>query len=542
MEKKFHRFSNEQIAVANSVNLVDYLRSIGETFIKSGKDMRWNRYSSVTINRNRYYRWKTQEGGYPIQFLKEFYGYDFKQAMELLLSYAGDKGVTVSIQPEQEIKKEFILPEKNETMRRVYGYLLNTRFIDRDVLNVFSEAKLIYEDKPYHNAVFVGYDESGTARHAHKKSTLTNSKFRGNVEGSDPRFTFHYLGKSSQIYVFEAPIDMLSYVSLYKENWQEHSYIALNGLGIQGLEHQLAVNTNIRHVFLCFDHDEAGIEATERVKDLLNEKDEIEVSVILSKNKDFNEDLKEIHGVEFLKSFSSPKKQYLDEVYEQICQSISDCCTEGTLQYLRKEFADLYYNRNAKENDLEFLKEKLLHITACSERIRAKLYGSYYEERGIKKGTMSKVLLNEYRCYKDKGNLKKRISELMKCMEEIKDITLYSDDRKYDKALIKLSVSAFTHLNYIERKRRIIMEQENKLGLAEGLRPDAKMIGEDGNVFNLIGICSNTLKKAGYPEKAEEMFNRVTTCKSYDEALCIMSEYVNPVGDEQEHNMEFKGY
>ena len=81
MENKYRRFSDEQIAVANNVSLVDYLLSIGEELTKSGKEMRWKRYSSVTIDNNRYYKWKTQEGGYPIQFLKEFYGYNFKQAI-----------------------------------------------------------------------------------------------------------------------------------------------------------------------------------------------------------------------------------------------------------------------------------------------------------------------------------------------------------------------------------------------------------------------------------------------------------------------------
>lgn len=155
---------------------------------------------------------------------------------------------------------------------------------------------------------------------------------------------------------------------------------------------------------------------------------------------------------------------------------------------------------------------------------------------------MSKILISDYRCYKDKGNLEKRISELMKCMEEIKDMPSCADDKRYDSALKKISVNAFTHLNDIERKRRMKMEQEKKLGLDESLRPNAKMIGENGNVFNLMGICSRELKKAGYPEKAEEMLKRVTSCGSYDEALSIMSEYVNPVGDEQEHHMEFNGY
>ena len=55
-----------------------------------------------------------------------------------------------------------------------------------------------------------------------------------------------------------------------------------------------------------------------------------------------------------------------------------------------------------------------------------------------------------------------------------------------------------------------------------------RLIGEDGNIFNLMGIVSRTLKEAGEPEKAEEMIRRITSdAKSYDEALAMLMEYVN---------------
>lgn len=65
--------------------------------------------------------------------------------------------------------------------------------------------------------------------------------------------------------------------------------------------------------------------------------------------------------------------------------------------------------------------------------------------------------------------------------------------------------------------------------MEENKKPVAPIIGADGNVFNLIGICSKALKKAGYKEQADEMTNRIQNSKSYDEALSIMMEYVDPV-------------
>ncbi|MFA0888148.1 MAG: hypothetical protein ACC613_03500 [Synergistales bacterium] len=57
-------------------------------------------------------------------------------------------------------------------------------------------------------------------------------------------------------------------------------------------------------------------------------------------------------------------------------------------------------------------------------------------------------------------------------------------------------------------------------------KPKVHLIGQDGNVFNLVGICSRALKKAGKPEEAKAMRERVFRCGSYTEALSTMGEYV----------------
>ena len=58
-------------------------------------------------------------------------------------------------------------------------------------------------------------------------------------------------------------------------------------------------------------------------------------------------------------------------------------------------------------------------------------------------------------------------------------------------------------------------------------KPDCALIGEDGNVFNLIGKAAKTLRRCGLPEQAKEMSDRVFACGSYGEALNIIGEYVN---------------
>lgn len=95
-------------------------------------------------------------------------------------------------------------------MRRVYAYLINRRGIDRDVIYTFAHCGLIYESEKYHNVVFVGKDNQGIPRHIHKRGTASESTYKGNADSSIPEFSFHWNGKSDKIYLFEAPIDMLS--------------------------------------------------------------------------------------------------------------------------------------------------------------------------------------------------------------------------------------------------------------------------------------------------------------------------------------------
>lgn len=199
----------------------------------------------------------------------------------------------------QEEPKSFKLPNAHSDMRRVYAYLVKTRKIDRDVVSFFAKEKLLYEscerskdgNKEYHNAVFVGLDENGIPRHAHKRGLYTEGiSFKGNVDGCNPAYSLHWIGESEMLYVFEAPIDLLSYISLHPENWQQHSYVALCGVGSQAMMKMLELNPYIQEVALCLDNDEAGYKASERFITQLAESG-YGCRLIVSQGKDWNDDL-----------------------------------------------------------------------------------------------------------------------------------------------------------------------------------------------------------------------------------------------------------
>ena len=60
-------------------------------------------------------------------------------------------------------------------------------------------------------------------------------------------------------------------------------------------------------------------------------------------------------------------------------------------------------------------------------------------------------------------------------------------------------------------------------------KPEAKILGADGNIFNLLAIASNALKKEGLDDQAKEMFNKATSTDSYESAIGVILEYVDPV-------------
>ena len=301
-------FTAEQKQRANNVDLKDFLERQGEPLIRSGPEWRLKNDHSITIRGNRWFdHGSGEKGGLAIDFVRYYYGKSFVEAVSMLLG--GEQGVGYSqSSPKEECPKvPFSLPPANSDMRRVFAYLLKTRLLERDVVTDFAKAGLLYESLEtskdgrcqFHNAIFVGRDKEGIARHAHKKGIYTSgSNYRGNLESSDPKYSFHWIGTTDRLYVFEAPIDMLSYISLNKWQWQQHSYVALCGVSSQAIYQILSDAPIIRTIHLCLDHDIPGVKAAMRIRDKLREDGYSEVQIELSERKDWNEDLKWLYGKE----------------------------------------------------------------------------------------------------------------------------------------------------------------------------------------------------------------------------------------------------
>ncbi|MGO5022398.1 DUF3991 domain-containing protein [Lawsonibacter sp. LCP25S3_G6] len=276
---------------AASVDLAEFLRQRGENLLPSGREKRLASDRSITIRGSEWYDHEEHEGGNAISFVRKHYGLSYPEAVEELLGHRSGQTYPVA-QSTKTPPKPFELPQANRDMRRVFAYLVKHRHIDRSVVTHFARARLLYEDAKYHNCVFVGRDEQGIPRHAHKRSCNSFGKaFRQNVEGSDPKYSFHHMGIDGRLFVFEAPIDLLSYLTLYPEDWQAHSYVACCGTSAIPVLSMLERMSAPEEVYLCLDNDQAGETGSLRMAEQIAEQFNIASDRLLPEHKDWNDDL-----------------------------------------------------------------------------------------------------------------------------------------------------------------------------------------------------------------------------------------------------------
>ena len=254
------QYTEEQIARANQTDLVSFLNAQGEQLVKSGREYRWKKHDSVTVSGNRWYRHSQNKGGYPVDFVMEFYHVTFPEAVKMLIGEEGEGRQKSCLAP----SPDFRLPEKSETNETVIKYLTEIRRLEKDLVEEWIAGGNIYEEKKHHNVVFVGRDADGIPRYAHCRGT-GGIKYRGDVAGSDKSYGFCHRGEDNQLFVFEAAIDLLSFIQLFPKDWKKRSYLSLGGVSSVVLMTFLSERPQITSVFLCLDNDHTGNEACEKL-------------------------------------------------------------------------------------------------------------------------------------------------------------------------------------------------------------------------------------------------------------------------------------
>ena len=281
-------YTQTQIDKANAVDLEKFLRAQGETLVRSGKEYRWKAHDSLTVCGNKWFRHSQSKGGFPVDFVMEFYGKSFPEAVQMLTGEPGE------VQPEADPAPSpaFRLPLRNVTNANILNYLTQERKLSPSLVNFFIAARDIYEDAAHHNVVFVGRDADGHPRYASSRGI--REKFRQDAAGAEKAFGFAHRGTDKQLLVFEAPIDLLSFIELFPKNWQQHNYLSLGGVSGKALRQFLSERPDVERVFLCLDADKAGEDACKRLAALLP--DTVSVTRIQPCMKDWNDVL--VHRAE----------------------------------------------------------------------------------------------------------------------------------------------------------------------------------------------------------------------------------------------------
>ena len=291
-------YTQAQIDRANAANLEDFLRAQGETLVRSGKEYRWKAHDSLTVYGNKWFRHSQSKGGFPVDFVMEFYGKSFPEAVQMLTGEPGEAQPEAGPAP----SPAFRLPLRNVTNANILNYLTQERKLSPSLVNFFIAAGDIYEDAAHHNVVFVGRDADGHPRYASSRGI--REKFRQDAAGAEKAFGFAHRGTDKQLLVFEAPIDLLSFIELFPKNWQQHNYLSLGGVSGKALRQFLSERPDVERVFLCLDADKAGEDACKRLAGLLP--DTVSVTRIQPCMKDWNEVL--VHRAEI------PNRNYFKSI------------------------------------------------------------------------------------------------------------------------------------------------------------------------------------------------------------------------------------
>lgn len=281
------RFTAEELDIAKQADLCAVAERMGYTVKRIGHYHTLKEMDSIRIyERSHWCRFsrrydKGENGGSQIDFLRVFAGMDVKEAVFWLLDFVGyrrEESVrkiqnTVPHQRKEEKKKPFVLPEFAGSNVYLYRYLEHERGIARPVIDFFVGKGILYEAKNYHNIVFVGTDRDGVPKFASMRGVFDrNGKgFKCDVAGNDKRYGFHlYYGKSKKVVVFEAAIDLMSYITMFPKD--KASMVALGMLADAPLETFLAEHPEMEEIWFCLDNDGPGRKAAASLQQKYAEK------------------------------------------------------------------------------------------------------------------------------------------------------------------------------------------------------------------------------------------------------------------------------
>lgn len=356
-KKSFYEKTDQEIyeKIAREIQITDYAQELGYTLVRKGRYYSLKEHDSVMIDPEKNYFWRNSQpgtgrsigyGDTVIGFAQMFSG---KTMKEIVTDFSGriskDAASETYHQNSSELQKKehenikLEMPLKNENMRRVYAYLIKSRYIDQDIVQYFVDNKMLYQDQKG-NCVFVGYDDKNTPVYTLQRGTDTRHRFVRDCIGCNYDYGMYINHGSDTLIVHEAAIDCMSFMSVLSAkgyNIKDYNYLIMGGsCKIESISSHIQ-NDRIKHLVLAVDNDRGGEESIAAIKSMINEKGiPVEISECLPEKKDWNEEIKSAfqNGVRY-------KNIQLPDFPEQ--PEISTKQNQGA-------YADKYYKKMIEQN------------------------------------------------------------------------------------------------------------------------------------------------------------------------------------------------
>lgn len=280
----------EVITEAKRMDLLTYLREFepGELVKFSRNTYTTKTHDSLKISNGKWMWWSRGIGGKSaLDYLIKVRGMDFVEAVQTIMGNGSVSYPTYENSNSYE-QQPLLLPERSPSSNVVVEYLFG-RGIDYEIINECLDKELIIESLPYHNVVFIGYDENKEPKYAAYRAT-NQSRIMGDCTGSKKQYSFRLTAENTgEVHLFECAIDLLSYATLLKldgKDWRQFNLVSLAGVyspkqKIEDskvpvtLSRLLEKDKTIRRIVLHLDNDVAGRKATKALQTILPKEYEV---------------------------------------------------------------------------------------------------------------------------------------------------------------------------------------------------------------------------------------------------------------------------
>lgn len=507
-----HYVNKATIERVNNLNILDYAQSMGYDIKRAGKTYHMPNFGGLFINndKNEFYCFALKKGGGIIQFVMLTENKTWKESVDMLveqynisanketsneeINSKARKMQKDSLIDDEEIKKEIQLDEKDITQKNLIAYLTKTRKIDMEFVQRALDEKKIYQSVKK-SIVYKTFNEKGELTGAAWETTSTLDKYKGQkgiFKNSTKNFPFEFKGTGEKVYVFESPVDLMSYLTLQKmqgkyDTIKNENFIALLGIADTPLENWLKNNPNIKQIYFCYDNDKDGTitmrdrkipknHGQDAAKEQCGKYNSRYSCIILTPTlKDYNDELKN-----YVANLEKEKMQDINKKNDIVTEK-SDNEKEGT------------FTENERKDDIDFGNNEE-DIETLDDGVKKELDELYMQQTKLQE--KSKAIVEEIDSMKN--NLKElkmtyetTITKLLDTKEKI-----FTMQKKQMEDIIKnnayIMVKSGINLNIVHQATKVEMEElrdmqeeviENGNTVAYGIEPK---IFEKDRLYNNI--------------------------------------------------------